>query len=149
MGSWFAVPLKDGGFATGLVARMAPKGRIIVAYLFGPERAAVPPVGEMAILQPKDALRCLRIGDLGLVNGEWPILGELPDWKPEQWATPAFFGQDDLSGKVWRAVYPDSDPSQLPRREFVGAKDIVGLERDALYGSGVVETLMTKALRVR
>ena len=125
---------------------MAPKGRIILVYLFGPWRATLPSIDEMARLQPRDALRCLHIGDLGLVNGEWPVLGELRDWRPEEWVTPTFFGQDDLSGRVWRAHYSDSDPSQLPRRKFVSADDVAGLERDLLYGSGAVEILMTREL---
>lgn len=41
-GTWFALPLRKGGYAVGVVARMAPRGRIILAYFFGPKRNQIP-----------------------------------------------------------------------------------------------------------
>ncbi len=33
-GTWFAVPLKCGGHAVGIATRIAPKGRVLLAYFF-------------------------------------------------------------------------------------------------------------------
>ena len=33
-GDWFAVPLRDGGYAAGLIARANPKG-VLLGYFFG------------------------------------------------------------------------------------------------------------------
>jgi hypothetical protein len=40
-GDWFAVPLRDGGYAVGLVARMDNRGGVL-GYFFGPRRDDVP-----------------------------------------------------------------------------------------------------------
>ncbi len=144
-GSCFVVPLRQGGYATGVVARMAPNGRIVLAYLFGPKRDAVPLLADVARLQPKEAVKCLRIGDLGLINGEWPILGDLLHWDKQTWSMPSFARRDTLSRRAWRSVYSDSDPSKLEQEEPM-PYDADDLERDALYGAGAVELMMTKLL---
>lgn len=144
-GSWFAVPLRQGGYAVGVVARMAPRGRIVLAYLFGPKHDTVPSLADVAPLQSKDAIKRLRIGDLGLMNGEWPVLGELPDWDRQTWSMPSFVRRDDLSKRAWRSIYSDSDPSKLEQEDPVPYESS-GLEESALRGYGSVELVMTKLL---
>ena len=124
---------------------MAPNGRVVLAYLFGPKRDAVPLLADVARLQPKEAVKCLRIGDLGLINGEWPILGDLPHWDRPAWSMPSFARRDTLSQRAWRSVYSDSDPSKLEQEKPM-PYDADDLERDALYGAGAVELMMTKLL---
>ncbi len=145
-GSLFAVPLREGGYAVGVVARMAPAGRIILAYLFGPKRDAVPNLADVAQLQSKDAIKCLRIGDLGLMNGKWPVIGDSQYWKRHAWPVPSFVRRDDLSNRAWRVTYSDSDPDKLEREESV-TYEIDGLEENGLYGCGAAELLMTKLLK--
>ena len=144
-GSWFAIPLRHGGYTRGAVARMAPGGRIVLAYLFGPKRDAAPVLVDAERLQPKDAVRCLRIGDLGLINGDWSVLGELPNWDRHAWSMPLFIRRDDLSKRAWRSIYSDVDPSKLEREEPV-SYETGELERDVLHGAGAVELLLTKLL---
>lgn len=144
-GSWFAVPLREGGYAVGVVARMAPAGRIILTYLFGSKHDTVPNLADVAQLQPKDACKCLRIGDLGLMNGKWPIIGDSQYWEQQAWPVPSFVRRDDMSKRAWRVIYSDADPSKLEREESV-PYEISGLEENGLYGYGAVELLMTKLL---
>lgn len=144
-GSWFAVPLRTSGYAVGVVARMAPKGKVILVYLFGPRRDSVPTVADVAHLQPNEASKCIKIGDLGLINGKWPIIGDSQDWEKQVWPMPSFVRRDDLSKRAWRSIYSDTDPSKLEREEPV-PYDITELEESGLYGFGAVELLMTKLL---
>ncbi|MBZ9722125.1 MULTISPECIES: Imm26 family immunity protein [unclassified Mesorhizobium] len=144
-GTLFAVPLRRGGYVIGLVARSAPRGRIILVYLFGPKRSEIPNLKDISTLQRKDAIRCLRVGDLGLINGDWRIIGELDAWRKEDWPMPRFVDKNDLSKKVFISTYADSDPSELERHD-PAPLDIVGLEPDGLHGYGAVELLMTKQL---
>ena len=74
-GSAFLVPLPSGGYARGVVARTAPKGKILLGYFFGPplDQGADP---RLESLNAKDAILCVRFGDLGLIEGHWPILGD-------------------------------------------------------------------------
>lgn len=144
-GSWFAVPLRQCGYAIGVVARVAPKGRIILTYLFGPKRDVLPTISELNRLRAEDALRCIRAGDLGLIKGEWPIIGESPNWVRDDWPMPLFVRRDSLSKRAWHLHYSDSDPSKLEREE-PASYQIDGLEESDLYGSGAVEIMMTKLL---
>lgn len=147
-GTWFALPLRDGGYAAGLVARAAPAGRIILAYLFGPRRSTLPTLDELARLRAADALRHLRTGDLGLINGGWPILGQAQFWDRQAWPMPPFIRRAELLRRAWRAMYSDADPSKLEREESV-PYDTPGMESDSLYGYGATELLMTKLLARR
>lgn len=144
-GTWFALPLKSDGYAVGVVARLAPAGRIILAYMFGPRRDTLPSLAEVAQLWPGDAVRRLRTGDLGLVNETWPRIGNLDTWDRRDWPMPPFIRRAELLKRAWRVTYSDADPGKLEREESV-PYDTEGMESDSLYGYGATELLMTKLL---
>jgi hypothetical protein len=144
-GTWFVLPLRSGGFSVGVVARTTAHGEVIAVYLFGPKRSAIPPLAELAFSEPKDALRVIRVGDLGLIDGSWPIIGQAPHWRREEWRIPAYLRRDELSRKAWRVVYSDSDPNEVVLEEELPF-DTSGMDRDAVFGTGAVELLMTKLL---
>ena len=81
-GDLFAVPLPDGGYAIGIVARAARKRNkgILLGYFFGSRRSEIPSIHELTTLTPKDAVYVCRLGDLGLFNGTWSVIGQLPGW---------------------------------------------------------------------
>jgi len=54
-GDWFAVPLREEGFAVGVVARANPNG-VRLGYFFGPKRAVVPSGDEGADLRADQAV---------------------------------------------------------------------------------------------
>jgi hypothetical protein len=144
-GTLFVVPLRKGGFATGLVARTTNKGRVVLAYLYGPKLTERPSIEKLEPLTPRQALRVLRIGDLSLINGDWPILGQLNHWDRNEWPIPNYVRRDDLSKKAWKVFYSDINPNQLLREE-PWSYDDYSLQSDSVYGSGAVELVMTKLL---
>jgi hypothetical protein len=144
-GTWFSVPLRTSGYATGVVARVAPKGKIVLAYFFGPRRDAVPALPEIEGLRATDAIKCVLLGDLGMVNGEWPIIGASSGWAREDWLMPSFVRRDPLSKRVWLVRYSDSDPSHVEQENLV-SDEVADLEEDSLCGYGSVEIKLTKLL---
>jgi hypothetical protein len=144
-GSWFAVPLLDGGYGWGLVARLSPGSKIMLAYLFGPKLARLPSVDELNTLQPQDAVKVLRCGDMALASGHWRVLGQIDEWDPARWPVPQFLRRADALQRAWRVTYSDADPSRSEREESV-PYDTPGLEADSLYGYGSTELLLTKLL---
>ena len=116
-GDWFAVPLRDGGWAAGRVARMPPRpkrGIHLLGYFFGPRRDRVPTLDEIMGLEPEAAISVERFHDLGLVEGRWPVLGGGgPGWAGERdrWPMPAFGFHVETLGRYYRREYPD-DPRQ-------------------------------------
>jgi hypothetical protein len=75
-GDVFALPLRAGGWGRGVVTRMAPKGNVLFGYFFGPRTASADEVGEQD-LKPDLAILQMRFGDLGLLNGEWRVVGRI------------------------------------------------------------------------
>lgn len=144
-GSWFAVPLTDGGYGAGLVARLAPGSKIMLVYLFGPRHERLPALEQLAPLGPQDALKVLRVGDMALANRRWPVLGEYMEWRPQDWPMPQFLRRIEQLQRAWRVTYADADPSRSEREESV-PYDTTGLEADSLYGYGSTELLLTRLL---
>jgi hypothetical protein len=143
-GSWFAVPLINGGYAAGLVARMSPQGKIMLAYLFGPKRAVMPTLADVQDLKAGDALKAIRTGDMALANGRWPVLGEAEQFERNDWPVPVFIRRSDALKRAWQATYAD-DPAK-PEREVSVPYETAGLETDSLFGYGSTELLLTKLL---
>jgi hypothetical protein len=139
-GTWFAVPLRSGGYTAGLVARTTRNGKVILCYFFGPRRSAVPVLADVARLTRTDAIRAWRIGDLHLMSGQWPILGAVEGWKRADWPMPTFLRTELLTEPLhrWRVEYDDVDPSRVVQETRATDADL-GLEPASLSGAGSVE----------
>lgn len=144
-GSVFALPLRAGGFAVGVVARVsADKSGGLLGYFFAPKLTVVPGGEVVPSLQPANALKVLIFGDLSLRNGEWPVIGEIPEWRREEWPMPDFVRRDDISKKAWRVRYSDDDVCEVISEQPEPFDST--LERDSLFGAGAVELLLTRLL---
>jgi hypothetical protein len=144
-GTFFAMPLRNGDFTVGLVARATTKGKVILSYFFGPRRNCIPALSAIEHLRPADSVRAIIVGDLGLIQGKWPVIGQCAHWKRQEWPMPVFLREEPLSGRRWRVYYSDTDPNHVLREEPLAAND-AGLEPDGLYGSGAAELLLTELL---
>lgn len=115
-GTWFAVPLQHGGFALGVVARATRYGKVILCYFFGPRRKTLPTLSDAESLRPENAAGVWRVGDLGLVNGSWPILGSYPSWNRLEWPMPDYVRRDSAR-RAWRVQYSDTNPNEIISEE--------------------------------
>lgn len=144
-GDWFAVPLRDGGYALGVIARSNPKGALL-GFFFGPKRAEVPSLAAVVGLTPADAILVERFGHLGLVNGDWLNLGPVAGWHRSLWSSTAFGHREPLGSRCFKVIYDDDDPAKRLRTEAASADEIDRLPRDGLSGAAAVETILTKLL---
>jgi len=145
-GTWFAVPLEDGGYAIGRVARATNKGKVILCYFFGSRHGSLPTIADVEDLQPNNAIGVWTIGDLSLMRKEWPILGETTNWYRSEWPMPVFVRVHPLTGKRRRIYYSDDDPN----KEVLDEPDEPiqrELEPDRLRGAGAVEIALTQLLK--
>lgn len=144
-GDWFAVPLREGGgYGVGVVARHDRRGGVI-GYFFPLRSDEAPTLADVAGLRPSDALRVMRFGDLGLIKGQWPILGKLEDWRDEDWPIPPF-GRREPTGRAFRVIYSAGDLRGPAREEPISDEECDRLPRDALSGAGAVELVLTQLL---
>jgi hypothetical protein len=143
-GTWFGIPLRTGGFAMGVVTRRSEKyPGVILTYIFGPRRAAPATMDEVRHLTSNEALTAVRIGDLHLIEGQWPIVGTVSDFERSRWRMPEFARKDPLSGRVTIVGYDDDDPNVATSKRRASAEEAAGLEPDALLGAGAVEQYVT------
>jgi len=144
-GSVFLVPLRSSGYGRGIVARAAPRGRVLFGYFFGP-RLESPEAAGIEDIDPRKAVLRIRFGDLGLINGEWKLLGDVPNWNPTEWPMPEFGSLDPLTGKAWVARYCDTDPVREESRHQVDPSYVSDLPMDGLFGYGAAEIKLTHVL---
>src|SRR5262245_17794860 len=113
-GDWFAVPLRDHGFALGRIARVSKRGRILLGYFFGLRTSHPLPLDDVRSHKPEEAVIVRQFGDLSLANGDWPIIGNSGDWERRAWPMPDFGRYVEGDSGAWRVHYPDEDPSSDP-----------------------------------
>jgi hypothetical protein len=142
-GTAFTVPLRNGGYARGVVARAAPDGKVLFGYFFGPKLES-PEDAATDDLKPEHAILSVIFGDLGLINGEWNIVESLPNWDRNLWSMPDFVRRDPIMKRAWRVRYSDGDPSQLESEEPVAFD--TNLAPNISSGYGAVELKLTKLL---
>jgi hypothetical protein len=133
-GDWFAVPLGQGGYALGIIARTSQLG-VLLGYFFGPRRAELPTLDDVTGLRPDAAVWITRFTDHGLRGRRrsgivWPILGRLDDWDRSAWPLPVFARLDSRTGHAFRVYYGGDDPGSRPRWEQVPS-DAPTMYRDA------------------
>jgi hypothetical protein len=142
IGTWFGVPLRTGGYARGLVARVG-KGGVLFGYFFGPKLSSLPECMPEN-LHPKDRIYYGKFGHLGLINGEWNIIGIDPNWKVEDWPMPPMVRVDKYAGIAFMSQYDSTlniisearcDPSLVDSHPY-----------DGLLGQGAIEIRLTKLL---
>ncbi len=137
------VPLRDMGFVLGVIARV-PKGRkVLLGYFFGSRIEEFTAMKGGLHLNPSLALKVIKFGDRGLMNGSWPIIGSVEGWNRTEWLIPKFIRKDDLRRRSYLISYSDDNLRNEIAQEPC-EYDLSGYEPDSLFGYGVVEILMTK-----
>lgn len=145
-GSVFAIPLRSEGYAVGVIARVSSDNSGgLLGYFFGPKLNTLPSEEIVGLLKPSNALRVLRFGDLSLLNKEWLVIGCIANWERKEWPMPDFLRKDDISKKAWRVRYSEDNVSEVISESAESFDS--SLERDAAFGAGAVELLLTRLLK--
>lgn len=142
-GDIFAMPLDNGQYCIGVIARGGERGRAgIVAYLFPFLFDKVPALIDLTELVPGRAKRSMLASSLYLKDGRWPILGRVPDWNPERWPIPDFAELSSSGVPLRRVRYSERDLVTVIG-EWPLTTDDVSLSDSDLYGARAAEIRMT------
>ena len=145
-GDWYAVPLQNGGYAVGVVARTGKRGALF-GYFFGPRREQLPTLDEVRELGLGDAISFELFGDLGIQNGKWTRLGRLETWERDKWPLPEFGRiENEATGVAWIINYASGDLGDQPRERRCSVEEARRLPLDRWAGSGAVEIRLTQKL---
>ncbi len=149
-GTWFVVPLREGGRAIGVIARFSiyRDSGVALGYFFPPLGQDIPSINDVVDLAPEQAIDVRLFGDLFLHDGRWSIIGEDPAWIRARWPFPNFIRRERLTNppRFWRVIYDDDDPTKILLEERMSGDD-ESLQPDLLSGAGAVELVLTKKLR--
>jgi hypothetical protein len=142
-GDWFAVPLPDGNWVVGRIARRG--GPALLGYFFGPRRAELPALAELKSLHAADAVWVTKFSYLGLRDGEWPILHGAEDFDSTAWPMPMFpvRGPD---GSYEAMFYPEDKPGTQPILVSVTKEVFERLPKGGAAGSKYVENWLDRIL---
>lgn len=119
-------------------------GRLF-AYFFGPRSETLEELHCSDMVPDRAILRGL-CGDLGIIKGEWHLVGSLPDWDRSRWPMPLMFrGDESPNGKCWLSRYDDDTLNFV--EEMPASRDLEDqYPYDRLMGYGAVEIRLTKIL---
>jgi len=119
-GDWIALPLvRRGGWGLGLIARC--KAPSLLGYFFGPRFAQPPTMADVAGLRREHALLVANLGDLGLLNGEWLVVGHHPNWNRADWPIPLFVTKD--GPRLELCTIDENHPGKIVYFEPITAED--------------------------
>lgn len=146
-GDCFAVPLLDGGFARGVVARMDRKGGVL-GYFYGPKFMTLDNVHIDSDIVPDQAIEVRLFGDLGLVTDEWKVIGKLVPWIRENWPIPIYGFVEPLL-KKWGELRYISEKTLLLSLAFkvrVSVEEASKYPASGLSNAKAIESRLTKLL---
>jgi hypothetical protein len=132
------VPLRDGGYSVGVVARSDNRGRAL-GYFLGPRLQSVPTLPPEVELASSDAVRVSIFGDLELLRGKWKVVSRVAGWDPARWPVPAFCRNGHMLVR-----YDDS--LAVVSEEMASHDECASYPEDGLAGAGYVEITLTREL---
>ena len=141
-GSVFLVPLRDIGFATGVLARANGVGQCF-GYFFGPRVDSSDEV-QISSLAIENALLIGKFGDLEIIRGNWKIIGDIPNWESDRWELLPLARIDRDADKAWLCTYDDE--LNCTRETSISLVEAEKHSYDRLMGAGSVEIRLTKLI---
>jgi hypothetical protein len=148
-GQWFVVPLRKDGFIIGVIVRGSYETKGGLGYFFGTKYHNLPDDQAIWQLKPEDAVLVTQFGDLGIINGRWPLLHTSRPFKREDWPVPIFGRRDPLIPNIGHIVeYKESQSGELEvlRERIVDVKDIIGLPKDTIRMGGSIEIVLSNLI---
>lgn len=141
-GSIFLVPLRDHGYCVGVLTHASGKGHAF-GYFFGP-RISEPSKVNMNILDSDDAILIGKFGDLGFVQGNWPVIGIIQPWDQSQWPMLPLVRIDESKRRAWLSQY--SDKFECVEEKEIDVSEAGNYPYDRMMGSGSIEIRLTKLM---
>jgi hypothetical protein len=146
-GAWFLVPLLHHGFIAGVVARVSSTHKgILLGYFFSDIYVQHPSLDALCSLNPSSAREVIRFGDMGLRNGEWPILGKCANWSSTDWGMPNFVREEPLTKRRYEVFYDSVNPALRLGEKELTAGEGENLKRDSFWGHFAVQRYMAHIL---
>lgn len=128
-----------------MAARVEPGGGAVLGYFFGPRLEEKPTIDQCRGLAAGNADLVKYHGYLGLLDGTWSVIGELPNWNRDEWPMVSTIRRDLLGFLPDILVHYDpDDPSKVVSEEVLTTE--LDLPSDGLAGHKFVEEVLDRKL---
>ncbi|QDT90824.1 Imm26 family immunity protein [Gimesia algae] len=145
-GTVFCVPLKNGKYARGVVAR-SDEELGIFGYFFGPCLDSIPATLDESQLCIEETVLAGIFSGMGLCIGEWKQLGNIKSFQRKDWPMPMLINTEDESDRVELVEYDeDTLAEKLISVSTRGEVDIDAYPEDGVMGYKYVEDILTMKL---
>lgn len=147
-GQWFAIPLSEGYYGLGVIVRGFYKSKGGLGYFFGPKYASIDNIHTVPST-PIDAILVAWFGDLGIINGRWPLLNIPFGFRKEDWPVPAFKRLDYVNRNYgWLVEYEQENPifARSEREVYLPISQIRSLPEESSFGYEALEIQLSKLL---
>ena len=141
-GDVFVVPLKQGGYGIGLVAR--EHKTITLGYFFKKKYSSVPEEVDVAGINKWEIALIGKFSTMGIENGEWPLLKTAFIFNREQWPIPVLKMQHPITEKYFAVIYDDTLINE--ERHLITEAEAEKLFSHGLYGYGALEKKLSSIL---
>lgn len=149
-GQWFAIPLPSSGYAIGIIARGSYKTKGGLGYFFGPKYDEIPSNLETFSKNKENFIFIGWFGDLGIINGDWPLIEAGKPFKRVEWPVPKFYRIPGIpEGQAFLVEYDQTMPEMFrPMHEYLVpiSQDILQFPEDSLHGAGAIEIILDRLL---
>jgi hypothetical protein len=149
-GQWFAIPLRKGGYAIGIIVRGSFKTKGGLGYFFGPKYLKLPTGNDTFEKNSFNPILIGQFGDLGIIRDDWPLINDGKPFVYDDWPVPFFQRVLPLpEGKIVIVEYGQRySGNDLPIHERITdvSDELLKLPKDCIHGSGAVEIILTNML---
>jgi hypothetical protein len=139
------VPLRDGSYAIGIIARAASSG-ILFGYFFGKRFGDVPGREKFPDLKAGQAVLVMECSSLGLRNGTWTHVSRDWSWDRAEWPFPWFRHKSSFTGRYTRRLIDETDLATMLREESVSEEEALTLPEDGLAGAEFLEKILSRLI---
>ena len=141
-GDLFAIPLRNGGYALGIINRM--HGEMTMGYFFDKVYPNVPAEVDASDIKSWKVILIGKFSSAGIENGEWPLLVTNFAFDRDDWPVPILKMQDPLTDIYYAVVYDETLLND--KRYRISKEEADKLYGDGYYGYGAVEKRLTALL---
>jgi hypothetical protein len=141
-GDVFAVPLMQGGYGMGLIAREHKK--ITLGYFFATIYESLPMEVDFTDINKCEVALIGKFSSMSIEKGEWPVLESIDNFNRSEWPIPMLKMQHPLTEKYYAVIYDDTLINE--ERYLIDEKEAEKLFNHGLYGDIALQNKLSKIL---
>jgi hypothetical protein len=121
---------------------------MLLGYFFEPPLVGPPTIDDTRNLTARDAFYITRFGDLGIIEGQWPVVSDDGIWARDDWPVPTFGRIVDI-GQGWACAitYDESELEKTTGEVRISREQALQLPEDGYAGHNWLKLRLVRYFR--